>query len=376
MRVAVIRNDLPAPLLLADLEQVSRRNSSVDAPGQVRYLGVATVATIEAALGSSTGGVGATIRGSALTFNVTINGTNDVLELRTSATGTFVAYTIAQATYTNITDLIAALNTAFGSSGIVAFNIGNAIVLESPTKGVTSYLENDTIAGGSTANTILGFANGAARNMPAATAFLTAAGIPGGPVDVSQATLEAVGATTNSRALEPFYDASDARATVVADAIAPVFAETDVAVESFLVGMISEYHNASYNPDTRNPASVTSAAVDVVEDDGSTAFETANTLPTVTSATLDSPSAGDVTIAGTGLGKETGDATNRLRSTTVRFTGDVTVTLYQERIEGAGGSVSDTTIVIPASLIPGAATTTTSVQVQFRQRVSAVEALA
>ena len=38
--------------------------------------------------------------------------------------------------------------------------------------------------------------------------------------------------------------------------------------------------------------------------------------------------------------------------------------------------VLPTAIVVPASLIPGVATTDTSVQVQVRQRLSGVEALA
>lgn len=374
MRLAVIRDDLPGPILLTDLEQVSGRNVPVDAPGQVRYISLPTAEAVETALADSTTGVGATLRGSALTFNVTINSGNKVLRLKTAAADAFVNYTIAEAAYTTIATLLAAVNNAIEASGVVAFNIGNALVLEAPTKGVDSYLQTDTIANGGTANTILGFANGAIRTMPAASAYLTAAGIPDGPLDVSQAALEAVGATTNSNALEPYYDAEDPRATVVADAIAPIFAETDVALDSFLVGTIAGYHSANFNPDSRNPAVDAGAAIDVVENDGSTAFETAHTLPNITTADLNTPTSGDLTITGVGMGRENGGGTLGY-GVVVKLTGAVSIRLEQKEIIEGGGSVSETTIFIPAALVPGATTVTTSAQVMVRQRVSDIVAL-
>lgn len=263
MRVGVIRTDLSAPILAADLEQVSRRNDSVDAPGQVRYLSYPTDDALQKAMDDN------------------------------GATGVTVA----------------ALRAAVYDS---------------------------------------------------ATTF-----------DVSSSTILALGAWAGLDA-----DVQASLVADIADTVAPQFAETDVAIESFLLGNLAGYRSATFNPDPRNSAVSAGAAIYVTEDDGSTNFATANTLPTVTSATLDSPAAGDVTIAGTGLGKESGDSTDPLRSTTVKFTGDANVTLHQERIEAAGGSVADTEIVVPASLIPGAAASTTSVRVQFRQSVSDLEALA
>jgi len=384
MRVGVIRNNLSAPLLLADLEQVSRRNVSVDAPGQVRYLGFVTDTQIAASLANSVTGAGATITGSDISGSLPltiVESSNDDLLLRTAAGDSFTTITIAAAEYATIDALVTAINAALAVStlNVQAFNGGNDnIVLESTLFGVTSYLENDDVAGGSNANTDLGLADGAARNMPAASAYSTAIGIPGNPgdLDVSQATIEAVGATTNSRALEPHYDAGFTRGgAALADLIAPQFAETDVVIESFLTGMLSEYRSANFNPDSRNAASVVGAAIDVVENDGTTAFATANTLPVLTTADLGTPSAGDLTITGTGLGKESGGATDPLRSTSVKLTGLGAITLHQEAIEAGGGTISDTSIFIPAALIPGAAVTTTSAQVKFRQRVSAVVAL-
>lgn len=254
MRVGVIRNDLPSPILLADLEQVSRQNAPVDAPGQVRYLSYPTDAALQQVMDDA------------------------------------------------------------GATGITV-------------------------------------------------SALRAAVYTGGSIDVSFATIDGLawGGAPDTTALT----------AAIADIVAPQFAETDVAIESFLYGMISKAAGASFNPGI----GALGAAVVVLEDDGTTDFSTANTAPILTTADLGTPSAGAMTLTGTGLGKESGGSTSPLRSTSVKLTGAVNITVHQEQIEAAGGSVSDTSIVIPASLIPGAAITTTSARVQFRQKVSAAVVL-
>jgi hypothetical protein len=373
MRVAVIRADLPASIRLTDLEQVSRRNDPVDSPGQERYLGPPTVAFLAAALADSSTGVGATVTGSAAPTSLTIGAANKVLRLRTSSTASFGVYTIGEAAYASTEALVAAINTAFGSSGIRAFKAGSAVSLESRTHGSSSFLELDTTGNGSTANANLNLTDGV-RTFPAASAFYASVGLPNGPLTIGQAQLEAVGDTTNARALEPFYDAGDARAFVVADAVAPLLADTDVAVESFLVGNIAKYSGATYDPDPRRPSVPTGAAVAVFEDDGSTPFATANTLPTIATGVRGTPAEGMVTLSGTGLGTESGGGTGDY-GIVVKFTGVGAARLEQQAIIRAGGSVLPTAIVIPAALIPGVAVSTTSVRVQVRHRVSNAVAL-
>jgi len=371
MRIAVIRTDLPSALRLVDLEPVSQYNPPTEPVGQERYLARVTTTQIESQLADSTTGAGAISEGSDISgsFPLTITlATDDVLRLKTSSAASFTDVTIAAATYANLTDLLAAINAAIVTAGLSIQALsgtgsGDTVALESTLFGVDSYIEIDTVGNGSTANTGLGLSAGA-RTMPAASAFVTAAIPAGGPVDVSTATLEAVGAGTNSNALS-LVPVSRGATTALADLLAPQFADTDVAIDSVLVGMVSEYASANYTPDPKLVA--TGAAVAVVENDGSTAFAT--TLPTITTATLNTPGAGDVTIAGTGLGSSEKD------QTTLKFTGDVATVIQQAILVNAGGSVSDTAIVIPASLISGAATTTTSVQVKVRQRASAASAL-
>lgn len=79
--------------------------------------------------------------------------------------------------------------------------------------------------------------------------------------------------------------------------------------------------------------------------------------PTVATAVLGVPGAGDLTISGTNL---TSLAPN---FTTVTITGDGAVTLTQAQIITGSGTISASSIVLPAALVPAVATTTSFVQV-------------
>jgi hypothetical protein len=370
MRVGVIRGDLPGPILLADLEPVSRYNPPTEPRGQERYISRPTQASVEAAL-SGANGAGATIEGSDISgaFPITINAGNDDLLVKTSATAVgFTTVLVPQATYTTLASLLTALNSVLLSLDILAragTGSGDRVGLEY-APGVDSYLEVDVTAN-SVANAPLGFPNGVVRTMPSAADFITDCLPVGGPLDVSTGTLNGVGAGTNANALS-LTPTSRGAQTAMAGAIAPQFLETGIAVDCFLIGNMAELLSANFNPDSRRTPPITNgAAITVVQNDGVSLFTA--TLPTITTATLNTPGAGDVTIAGTGLGNA------ERNETMLKFAGDVVRTITQQVLELGGGSVSATAIVIPAALIPAAATTTTSVQVQVRQRVSAVSAL-
>lgn len=374
MRVGIIRGDLPGPIFLADLEPVSRYNPAIEPRGQERYISRPTTAEIEAALADSTTGAGAVLEGADISgsFPLTITlATDDELLIRLSATPTaFTTATIAAGAYATLAALITGINAALAAAGLDVTcreNIaGNGVALESNVKGVDSYIENDVDAN-STANVPLGLTSGSVRDMPTAADFITACLPVGGPLDVSTATVNGVGAGTNANALG-LIPASRGTVTGLANAIAPQFSETPVALDSFLVGNMADLLSANFTPDSRRrPPLATGPAIEVVEDDGATPF--AATLPTIVTSTLGAPGAGDVTIAGTGLGNP------ERNETTIKFTGDVEVVISQQVLEAAGGSVSDTAIIVPAALIPGAATGTTFDQVKVRQRVSAVDAL-
>ncbi len=375
MRVGVIRADLPGPLFIDDVEAVSRYNPPTEPRGQERYVSRPTVEELEGVLANSVTGAGATLNGSNITGSLPllIDGTNNALKLRTTAAPTaFTTVLIPQATYATLALLAAAVNSATSAVGVQGRvnAAGNGIALESSTRGVNSFLENDTVAGGSTANTALGLANGAIRTMPTAATYITALLPVGGPLDVSTATINGVGAGTASTALALIPTSRGATAAV-ADAVAPRYDESSVAVNSFLLGDIAGYRSATFTPDpSRLPPLALGAAVTVVADDGTTPFVA--TLPVITLADLNTPGAGDLTISGTGLGS------SERNETTVHLTDATTgyrKTLLQQLIVAGGGTVTATSIFIPAALIPGAALTTTSAQVKVRQQVSGLSVL-
>jgi hypothetical protein len=366
MRVGVIRGDLPGAVFLGDLEPVSRFSPPIEPRGQERYIARPTVAKVEAALADPVTGAGAVIQGTSITFGtITIDGTNDTLKLKTSAAAAFGTVVIGHAGYTSLATLLTAINATLVGTGIRAFQgtgSGTRLALEGP-HGVASYIELDTVGHGSTANTILNITNGVRTMVPAAT-IITACNPILGALDVSTATLNGLGASTAALALS-LIPAARGTDTAIANVIAPQFVETSVALDSFMFGNISELLNANFNPDTRRfPALTNGAAIAVVQDDGVSAFSAAG--PALSSATL---GGGNVTIGGTGLGS------NERNETTVKFTGAIVKTLDQRAIVHAGGSVSATQIVVPASLIPGATATTTSVRVKVRQRVSSTLAV-
>lgn len=92
--------------------------------------------------------------------------------------------------------------------------------------------------------------------------------------------------------------------------------------------------------------------------------------PAITNADKDTPGAGQVTITGTGFASLAPNTSSVL----VTGTGGP-LTLTQAAIVGAGGTFTDTSIVIPAALVPGIALATTSVKVLADDQLSNAFAL-
>lgn len=374
MRIGVIRGDLPGPIHLRDLETVSQFNPPTEVKGQELYIARPLTTDIEAILANATYGAGAVIQGSDISgsFPITLSGANNVLKVRLSSTASFTTVTVATGAVANIGALVTAVNTALATAGlsssIVAFQgpgSGSRLALEAKLRGVTSYLEIDTSGNGSTFDTPAGFTAGA-RTMPTGAAFITALNPVSGTLNVSTASINAVGSTTSANALSLIPTTRGTQAAI-ADSIAPRVIESSVALDSYLVGMISEYRNAGFNPDPHRglPAG---AAISVVQDDGSSAMTVGT--PTLSVADLNTPTTGALTLTGTNLGSFD------KKETKVRVTGPgINKTLYQKAIEAAGGSVAATSIVIPASLIPGATLTTTTARVQVRHRATSAVAM-
>jgi hypothetical protein len=385
MHIGVIRGDLPGPVLLAGLEPVSQYNPPTEPRGQEVYISRPTTGEVAAALADPTTGAGAVLNGANISGSfpgLVINAGNRTLRVRLSAAPTaFTVALITTATYNTLAALIAAVNAALNSVSLAVtcrINVaGNGVALEADLKGVTSYIENDATAS-STANTPLGLTSASTRTMPAAASFITASLPVGGPLDVSTATLNGVGAGTNANALS-LIPASRGVLATLANAIAPKVGDTPVAIDSFIAGDLSQLLNPLFNPDPRRvPPLVNGPAIEVVQDDGVTPFAAA--APVITTATLDAPSPGFVTIVGTDMAAQGNPQAERYE-TVVKFIGvgappGGDLVIPQRLIESNGGSVTATQIVVPAALNPyGFSVTTTSCQLQYRSFASNIEVL-
>ena len=309
MYVGVIRGDMPGPLFLADLEPTSQTNFPIDPKGQTVYLARPNPTTLTNFLGGldpnedppryqGSGGVPAGVVGTAaITFPLTLTGSNNVLQVQTASAGPFSAITIPAATYSSMTNLLAAVNTAMKGSGVQATTdtaTGTLFILQSTALGVGAYIGyGATVANGSTFNTPANL-NATATNftMPSAATIIAAMN----PVVVPPATgslnLSAASILSN-------LGASPAAASAV-QVLAPQFVETDVAIQSFQVGNLAGYLAATYNPNSRLlPALPNGPAIQVVQNDGVTPYTAP--LPQISAAVHNSPNTGDVTITGVGL---------------------------------------------------------------------------
>ena len=369
MRIGVIRGDLPGPIFIADVETISQFNPPTEPSGQTYYISRPTIAEVEAAL-AGVHGVGATIEGSDIvgSFPLTINAGNQTLRVRLKATDAFTVALLPTGVYATLGDLLAVVAPALLNYGVIArqgTGSGARFALESSVRGVSSYLEIDTVAHLSTFNTPAGLlAGGSIRTMPTAAEYITACLPVGGPLNVSYGTLDGVGAATAANALL-YSPVSRGTEEAIAGAIAPRIIETPVAIKSFQVGQIAKFRSANFNPDpTRLPAFPSSAAILVVQDDGVSAFVAP--LPNLTSAIL-GPS---LVINGVGLG------TNEINATTVKVTGTISKVVTQQMIRHVGGLVSATQIVVPLSLLPGIAAITCFVQVKSDSLASNIVAVA
>lgn len=176
----------------------------------------------------------------------------------------------------------------------------------------------------------------------------------GGPINVASGTitgLTGLGAATVTQV------------AAIADLIAPRFVETDVAQKSFLFGNLHGYLSASFSPDPNR--FTTGAAVSVVQDDGVSLFSAQVAVPVITSCHI---SGGNLQINGTHLAEYGNYAA--VKALIVNITGSGAVRLNEKQIALAGGTFSATQIVVPASLVPGIAVTTTTVVLEVNKMVA------
>lgn len=363
MRVGVIRGDIPGPIFVNDLEDVSQWCPPIEPRGQDRYLSRPDLTLVGAALAanipaSRLGTVD--ISGGA----VVVLGASDVLQIRVDPLAGYTSCTIAAAAYPSAATLVAAVNAAISASAMRGLVIattdetGTYFVLRTAAKGTGSYLGVNVLAT-STFNTLVGFANPAfAFTVPTAAAVITATLPVGGPLDVRDVAT-----------LQPLlgYGTTLAERTAVADTIAPRFIETEVVKKSFQVGNLADLRNPLFNPDpNRLPAIASGPAITVTQDDGFTLYTAP--LTALTNAQINVPIANWLTLTGTDLG-----ITERPEDTEVHLldesnlpTQELPVILWGRHIIAHGGSISQTSITIPPALKPlWVAAVTSKARVKF-----------
>lgn len=190
------------------------------------------------------------------------------------------------------------------------------------------------------------------QSLTASAATLITATVPGYTGGGSVPTVDI--SATAIKAVTGLSGASDAQVEALQNMLGYHFVETDAVKKSFLAGCLHGYLSSSFNPDSRgdlsHPASTAGQAIKVVQDvnhlsTSTTAFSV-NT-PTITGLVL----SGTLTINASG-----GLAGYGLYESTVIILGYGARRITQAQILAAGGTITDTQIVVPAALI--AATTT------------------
>ncbi len=367
MRVGIIRGDMPGPVFMADLEPTSQTNFPTDPAGQSRYVSRPDVTNVTNVMNANVGAGFSSVGN--LTTPITINGGNQTLRAKIASAASYSVILIPTGVYSTLAALVAAANPVLAPLGMaLEINPVNTarLVLYSLTFGPGSFISIDTTGNGSTFNgaTAANFgAGGGSFTVPSVSTLITATLPVGGPLDVR--------ATTLRTQLGPAL--TDAQVSAVAGSIAPQFVETEVAIRSFGVGDLHELLSPVYTPDpTRLPALTLGPAITVVQDDGNTLFTAP--LPIITGAVHNTPNPGDLTISGSGMAVAEPYGT---LGTTIRITNPTTgafVRVTQKIIQatlsgGTQGSVSPTSIVIPASLIGGStgfgSVTGNQVELQF-----------
>lgn len=195
-----------------------------------------------------------------------------------------------------------------------------------------------------------------AQSLSASAAALITATVPGYTGGGSVPTVDI--SATAIKAVTGLSGATDAQVEHLQNMLGYHIVETDAVKKSVLAGCLHGFLSSSFNPDSRgdlnHPPATAGQAIKVVQDvnhlSTSTSLFTVKT-PIITGLTL----SGTLTVAGSSGGL----AGYGLYEPTVIITGNGARQITQAQILAAGGTVSDTSIVIPATLIAATATVPT-----------------
>jgi hypothetical protein len=268
MRIGIVRTDI-SKIYLSDVENSSQRNFSSEPRGQSRYFLKPSDSMIDLVLSQN---VILSVRGTDL--NATVNtAANNSLRVRTKATDPFTVLVVTTGAVVAKTTIANDLNLLFISTGLplsATVTGANELQIDSTTTnmGPSAYIEFDSLANGSTLNTVVGFnAAGQVYTGLSVAAFKTAVYPTATTINVSSANISAL----STLALLTPTQLSTLVETL-AELIAPKLVETGPVLLSFAYGILSKLRNTSFQPGGPRIALPAGVAAHILEDDGLTTF--------------------------------------------------------------------------------------------------------
>jgi hypothetical protein len=346
MFLVVIRSDIKNPLFISDVESTSQNNPTTESPkGQTRYVSRPNRTNIQKYLDAQglnqlLKSTGWTATGWTGTYNSFTHNTGNT----TALTNTLAAVALQVYTLTiTITGSTAGTVTATFGGGTTGAISGTTSVTFAASTTATLAVTPTTDFNGTISVSV---AVEVAATLITATVPSYAGGTPVPTIDIS---------ATAIKAIIGLAGASNAQVVALQNMLGYHFVETDSVKKSFLAGSIHGYLSSSFCPDSRgdlnHPPASAGQAIQVVQDVN--ASSTSTSLYTVLTPVITSLSlSGSLTINGASGGL----LGYGLYTSTVIISGLGGRRITSAQILAAGGTISDTSIVVPASLIAATAT--------------------
>lgn len=265
MRIGIVRTDI-ARIYLSDVENASQRDFSSQPKGQSRYFVHPTDAQLTAVLNKF---ALATLLGTnTSTFNTTgSNGTK--LNIRTSASASYVQVTVRSGAAVTAAQIVSDLNVSFKSAGVAALArvSGTSVAIDTVLGGPGVNLDLDpSTPSTATLQTVLGLSTSPVPGVTLAT--LKAAIYPTATtVNVASATIAALGGLTNLSTAE-----LAALVGAVQDLVAPRLVETGPVLRSLAYGILSKMVSPGFRPGGLRAGLPAGVACEVLADDGITPY--------------------------------------------------------------------------------------------------------
>jgi hypothetical protein len=349
MYLVVIRSDLKNPLFISDVEPVSQTNPTTESPkGQARYVSRPNRANIQKYLDAQ--GLNELTRSTGWTVGAGWAGTYNSF---THTSGTTALSNTLAAVALQVYSLTVTITGR--TTGTVTVTFGGG------TTGAISATTTTSITASTTDNLVItpstGFDGTVALSVKVEIAAdLITATVPGYAGGAVVPTVDI--SATAIKAVIGLSGATDAQVDAIQNMLGYHFVETDTVKKSVLAGCLRGYRSSSFNPDSRgdlnHPPATAGQAIKLVQDVNHHSTSTTDFIvltPFITGLTL----SGSLTISGASGGL----AGYGLYEPTIIISGFGGRHITQAQILAAGGTVSDTSIVIPAALIAATATVPT-----------------